>query len=46
MKKEANIKIVSIKYKNDKEAWNKLINFLIDCIIENGFVKGDDFNGR
>jgi hypothetical protein len=44
MKKEPDIQITSIKYKNDKEAWNKITKFIIDCIIENRLVEGDEQN--
>jgi hypothetical protein len=45
MKKESNIKISSIEYKNNEEARSKLIKLIIDCIIENGLAQGDE-NGN
>ncbi len=41
MKKEPDKVKISIQYKNDKEAKNNLIEFIIDFLLENNNLAGD-----
>ncbi|MCY6370654.1 hypothetical protein [Clostridium ganghwense] len=41
MKREQTTSKISIEYKNDQNARNKLIEFIIDFLVENPDIVGD-----
>jgi hypothetical protein len=46
MKKKQEIIISSIEYRNDEAAKNKLIEFVIDCLLDNYLGGGESGDGE